>query len=212
MNYAQDMMRTASWRLLVAVLIVFQSGTAGAAEDAFQIFEEKAKVVAVSRRPQTLTSYESGYRGSWLDRRLTGEASLYYTVIADIDDIVPAAAPGADTFGNVNGAIARGAELQLRYRLSSTRSFYANYTHERLSDAAGDLGRGFSGSCNRGYKDHYSISDQGQEAAIPAYWRLDVRLAHAFPGYTPRHAEFADALVVPRAVSGGVTVTFGGGL
>ena len=196
-------------------------------------------------RPQTLTSYESGYRGSWLDRRLAIEANLYYTVVKDIDDIVPAAAPGANTFGNVNSAIARGAELQLRYQFTPRRWLYANYTHERLTDAqgntgeitrntpahalnlgaAGDLGRGFSGSFNAGYKDHYSIANQGEENPIRPYWRLDVRMVYVFPRYKNAefyvagqnllqrgHLEFADGLVVPRTVSGGVTLKFGGTL
>jgi outer membrane receptor for ferrienterochelin and colicin len=175
--------------------------------------------------------------------------SLYYTVIKDIDDDVnqgPAPGiPGAQQVGfvNSNQAIARGAEAQLKYRLTPRRSVYANYTYEHLTDRSGNVGevtkntpahaanfgamtdlpRGFSASFNLGYKDNYLIANQAQVLAVPAYWRLDARLAWTPPWYKnatiflagqnllkDQHREFADGLAVPRTYSGGVSIKFNG--
>jgi iron complex outermembrane recepter protein len=193
--------------------------------------------------PQTLTSYETGYRGNWLNRHLEVESNLFYILIDGIDDTVPLA-PGSDatTFGNINQAIARGAEMQLKYRFDRKYSLYTNYTYEHITDIEGnsgevtkntpehavnfgaiaDLGNGFSGSFNVGYKDRYFITVQ-DDLAVHAYWRLDARLAYALPWYkdaevyiagqnltTSTHEEYADGLTIPRTYQGGVSIKFGG--
>jgi outer membrane receptor protein involved in Fe transport len=193
--------------------------------------------------PQTLTSYETGYRGNWFDHHLMAESNLFYTRIDDIDDSVTVGDPVIYSFSdNINQAIARGAEIQLKYRFNPKRSVYINYTYEHITDRTGNdgevaentpehavnfggmayFGHGFSGSFNVGYKDSYFISVQ-DDLPVPAYWRLDARLAYALPWYrdaelyaagqnlaASTHQEFADGLTIPRTFQGGVTIKFGG--
>jgi len=195
-------------------------------------------------KPQTLTSYETGYRGNWLDHHLMAESNLFYTRIKDIDDTVTVGDPVIYSFSdNINQAIARGAEMQLKYRFDPKRSVYINYTYEHITDWEGNtgevtkntpehavnfggmayLGRGFTGSFNVGYKDNYFISD-AVDLPVPAYWRLDARLAYALPWCrdaelyiagqnltASNHLEFADGLTVPRTYQGGITLKFGSG-
>jgi len=86
-----------------------------------------------------------------------------------------------------------------------------------------DLGHGFSGSFNVGYKDSYFIAFQQSSLAAPAYWRLDARLAYTLPWYkdaeiyiagqnlaASTHQEYADRLLIPRTYQGGISVKFGG--
>jgi outer membrane receptor for monomeric catechols len=96
--------------------------------------------------------------------------------------------------------------------------------HKVNLGAIADLGHGFSGSMNVGYKDNYFITSVGRSlsAAIAAYWRLDARLAYALNVRTElflacqnlaadTHVEFADGLTVPRTYQGGMTLKWGGG-
>src|SRR5258706_2043717 len=195
-------------------------------------------------QPETITSYETGYRGSWLEERLLVDTDLFYTVVDHKDESVFSPDPVPNlTFDNLNKAIARGAELQLKYRFSPKRSMYVNYTYEHISDTFGnlgevtqntpahvvnmggmaDLGHGFSGSFNLGYKDSYYIEFLQNALAAPAYWRLDARLDYTLPWYkdaemyvagqnltASTHQEYADGLFISRTFQGGVTVKFGG--
>ena len=198
-------------------------------------------------KPETLESYETGYRGEWLDRHLETDANLYYTVVKNIDDDVnlgpwpvnPAVAMVG--FVNTNRAITRGAETGAKYGFTPSRSMYVNYTFESVTDWSGNIGEvvrntpvhalnfgamadvahGLSASFNMGYKDAYVIANQTDQANIPAYWRLDARLAYVIPRHKdvkvfitgqnllkPQHLEFADDLAVPRTFSGGFSVKF----
>jgi outer membrane receptor protein involved in Fe transport len=145
-------------------------------------------------------------------------------------------------FGNVDEAIARGFETEFKYRFTPAESVYVNYTYEHITDQTGDagditqntpahkvnfsgmakFGHGFSGSLNVGYKDHYFISSDGYNtsAAIPAYWRLDARVAYAVNPRTElflagqnlaasTHEEFPDGLAIARTYQGGVSIKFG---
>lgn len=144
------------------------------------------------------------------------------------------------TYANVDRAAARGAELKLNYKFGRKSSFYANYTREHVTDQSGRefvikttpahkanlggmiaLGRGFTLGVNAGYKDGYvAVSDSRfVSRVIPAYWRLDARLAYSpkrnmeifVSGHnlaTPRHKEFMDTLEIPRTVYGGMSVNF----
>jgi len=90
----------------------------------------------------------------------------------------------------------------MKYRFDAKRSAYVNYTYEHITDTFDntgevtqtrppcrefrrivDLGHGFSGSFNVGYKDSYFIAFQQSSLAAPAYWRLDARLAYTLPWY-----------------------------
>jgi iron complex outermembrane recepter protein len=195
-------------------------------------------------KPETLTSYETGYRGNWLNHQLMVDADLFYTTVDNKDESNFSTDPVPNlAFDNLNTAIARGAEMQLKYRFSPQRSVYLNYTYEHVTDtfdnegevtkntpahvvnlgAMADLGNGFSGSFNLGYKDSYFISFQQFSLAAAAYWRLDARLAYALPWYkdaevyiagqnlaASTHQEYADNLMIPRTYQGGVSVKFGG--
>jgi iron complex outermembrane receptor protein len=195
--------------------------------------------------PETLRSYETGYRGNWLNHHLQTDADLFYTVVHDKDEsnIDFSQPTPVLTFANQNTAIARGAELSLKYRFDAKRSTYVNFTHEHITDSFGntgevtnntpayavnfggiaDLGYGFTGSVNVGYKDSYFIDFQANSATPSAYWRMDARLAYTLPWYKDAelyvagqnllesdHSEYADSLTVPRTYQGGVTVKFGG--
>jgi len=107
------------------------------------------------------------------------ESDIFYTRIDDIDDTVVVGDPAIYRFSaNINQAIARGAEVQLKYRFNPKRSVYMNYTYEHITDWLGNDGRSLkihracgefrwmmiSGmilrQLQRGYKDSYFISLQ----------------------------------------------------
>jgi outer membrane receptor protein involved in Fe transport len=200
-------------------------------------------------KPQTLTSYEIGHRGTALEKHVQMDTSLFYTVIHNMDSTVVQSAvffpqPAITlTSTNDNQAIARGVETEVKYRFDARSSLYLNYTYEHISDwiddrgsitrntpahkvnlgGIADLGHGFSGSVNLGYKDNYFITSVGRSvsAVIPAYWRLDVRIAYAINSKielfmagqnlaASTHQEFADGLTVPRTYEGGISMKFGG--
>ncbi len=158
-----------------------------------------------SIQPEKLTSYETGYRGAWLNRHLETETNLFYTLVENIDDDFDKGTTPVDfiQFVNTNQAIIRGAEMQMKYRFSPRRSMYLNYTYANLTDRSGNIGEithstpphavnlggmtdlagGLSGSFNLGYKDAYIIDNLAAETAPHAYWRLDARLAYQLPWY-----------------------------
>jgi len=193
--------------------------------------------------PETITGYETGYRGYWLGHHLSVDSDLFYNVVDNKDENVFSSDFSQATFVNINKAISRGAELSLKYVFTLKRSVYVNYTYEHITDTFGntgevsentpehalniggmtDLGHGFTGSFNLGYKDNYFISFQQYSQAVPAYWRLDARLAYALPWYkdaelyvagqnlaVSSHQEFADSLYVPRTYQVGITMKWGG--
>jgi iron complex outermembrane receptor protein len=194
--------------------------------------------------PEKLTSYETGYRGDWLDHHLSAEADLFYTHVENISDSVFTSDQMTQKiFVNDNQAIAKGSELQFKYRFDSQHSVYVNYTYEHITDWQGDagnvtqntpehavnfgavatIGHGFSGSFNVGYKDNYFMSGPSTDLAVPAYWRLDARVAYQIPRYrdaevfisgqnlaVSEHTEYGDGLSVPRTYQGGISIKFGG--
>jgi outer membrane receptor protein involved in Fe transport len=157
--------------------------------------------------PQRVTSYEVGYRGSCDEKRLQLDTGVFYTRVDSIDQIylqsISSGPIPVYTFGysNIEQAIARGIETEVKYRFNHNRSIYLNYTYEHVTDTQdneGDvtqntpvhkvnlggfalLGGGFSGTLNLGYKDSYFIASDGRStvAPVPAYWRLDLRLGYA---------------------------------
>ncbi|MBI5201545.1 MAG: TonB-dependent receptor plug domain-containing protein [Elusimicrobia bacterium] len=195
---------------------------------------------------QHLRSYEAGYRASFLDKHALFEADFFYL---EVDNLSRTIVQSYNfplltlSFDNDNKAAARGVEIKTSYRWDAGRSLYANYTYETLSVAkpetnvrrgtpahkvnlggTADVWSGFSAGVDSGYQDGHTLYSQarGQNLDIPAYWRIDVRLAYAPPGHkdvklylvgqnliTPRHLEFAEGLAVPRSIYGGVSVKFG---
>ena len=63
--------------------------------------------------PDTLTSYEVGYKASLLDRKLTVEAAGFYTEWDDIQ--IQTSAGGFNFFVNGGSATSRGGEITARY-------------------------------------------------------------------------------------------------
>jgi iron complex outermembrane receptor protein len=197
--------------------------------------------------PFKITSYEIGYRSTWMERHLEAESNLFYTNIDGMDDDVDLgpwarnSAVEAIGFLNSNNVIARGVELQVKYHASPKDSIYLNYTYERLVDISGnqgeitenipplvinfggmkDLGQGFSGSFNLGYKEGYFVTNIADDLSIPVYWRLDARLAYRPAEFkatqfylagqnllTGDHLEYADGLTVPRTYMAGIITEF----
>lgn len=148
-----------------------------------------------------LANWETGYRGRWLDGKLTTDAAFFYTKIRDhtnleIDDTVN---PVLITHSNSNYLIARGVELEARYAVAGLGGVWANYTEEVVTDRDGhtlyidttpkhkaNLGGMTSYGpwklwTAAGWKDGY-VADSIQGAAmepIPAQWRLDARVTYA---------------------------------
>lgn len=202
-------------------------------------------------KPETLSTYEVSYRGTLFERCLDLETNYFYTHIKDVE-VIPVQsitffpAPLVTySFNNSNDAIARGVELQAKYRFKAGHSLYANYTYEHITDWKASLGtltqntpahkanlggiahfwKRVTASVNLGYKDHYFITSDTRQSslAVPAYWRLDSRLAYrpaAAPNMelfmavqnaaTSQHIEFVDRTTVPRTYQGGLSMTFGG--
>ena len=179
--------------------------------------------------PVKTTSYEVGYHGSDRRRRLRMNASLYYTEIKNLH----ASAVRSVTFNpplitlvfnDQQESIARGAEVDLEYDFSPSRSLYANYTHEYVTEnktnyglrsrntpvnklnlgGRADVGYGISGGANLGFKDNYFITSEGRSnasALVPANWRLDLHLAYALPFYRDAELFFTGQnLLVPDRV------------
>jgi outer membrane receptor protein involved in Fe transport len=171
--------------------------------------------------PEALRSYEAGYYGNYLDKKLRGEANLYYMEIRDrqASKVLKYFPVFTVTYDNRNRVIARGAELKLSYRPGPGRMLYINYTGEVVTDWTGSravtdstpdnkinaggitpLGRGFSASLNAGYKNRYfasASSGNPYSLEIPAYLRLDARLAYN-PGKTVEIFVAGQNLTRPR--------------
>lgn len=192
-------------------------------------------------RPQRLRSYEVSYQGLLLDKRMQVEANLFYM---DIDRLGRTVTQSFNfplltlSFADDNKAVARGVETKWSWRWDAGRSVYANYTYESVSDSKAvvnarsgtpphkvnlggmaALGRGFALALNAGYQDGHTLYSRttNQTLDIPAYWRVDAKLAYRpAPDWElfaacqnlarARHVEFADGLTVPRTYQAGVSV------
>ena len=152
--------------------------------------------------PSPLTSYETGWQGSFLDKTLRLELTGFYTEIRDHLNLDQTSGPATVnlTYDNTNTVILRGLEASVNWRVSPGRSLFANYTEETVADQDAHalylnttprhkVNLGFDwalplnlrASMNAGWKDAYmadSVSGTAQEA-VPAFWRLDARLSWA---------------------------------
>lgn len=175
------------------------------------LFDEHANSLDSSTRKRVgnpgldsdhLLSYELGWRGSFFGR-LGAEVNAFYLDHRDLNESFTVSKVGKLTTASVNNgdrALARGAEAILRLALEGGRQAWAAYTFEHVTDAVGNLavtagvpehafnlgaraplGRGFSAQAVAGYKDAYAAGPDAVFYAVPAYWRLDARLA-----YSPR--------------------------
>lgn len=90
--------------------------------------------------------------------------------------------------------------------------------HKFNVGAITNLPRGFSASFNLGYKDKYRYANTVADS-IPAYWRLDARLAYQIKDVELfvagqnltrplHHFEFQRSLDVPRTYYGGASIKF----
>lgn len=150
--------------------------------------------------PSPLTSYETGWQGSFLDKALRLELTGFYTEIRDHLNLDQTSGPATVnlTYDNTNTVILRGLEASASWRVSPGRSLFVNYTEETVADQDAHalylnttprhkVNLGFDwvlplnlrASMNAGWKDAYmadSVSGTAQEA-VPAFWRLDARLS-----------------------------------
>ncbi|MDE2491946.1 MAG: TonB-dependent receptor [Elusimicrobia bacterium] len=186
--------------------------------------------------PSPLTDYEAGWLGRFFDDRVDVEVTGYYMDIRSHLNLDGSST--VLTYDNTNLVELRGLETSLKWRPSPGRFFYANFTRETVTDDDGhklyihttpndkanfgadaDLPWRLRASFNAGYKDVYlADSNTGQnQDLIPAFWRLDARLAWtARPGVelfvagqnllAPSRREYIDGLAVPRVIFGGVNL------
>lgn len=155
--------------------------------------------------PKKLSSYELGYRGSFMERGLLLESNVFYmdinqmafTVLKSLDVFFsPPFFTQTTSFDNTNAAIARGAEAKIERRWSRRYKTGLNYTYETVRDQKRDegrvlrttpehkfnlngsvfLGEAWNLAANAGYKDGYLVYGEGApNIVIPAYWRLDAK-------------------------------------
>ncbi|TAK08680.1 MAG: TonB-dependent receptor, partial [Candidatus Manganitrophaceae bacterium] len=93
-------------------------------------------------KPSKLHSYEIGYHGAYLERRLLAETNLFYMKFDDLTagfvkqqgSFFPFPSPFIFSFDNSREATAKGAEAKLTYRFAPARSVYVNYTYETIDD------------------------------------------------------------------------------
>lgn len=84
-------------------------------------------------KAQRMRSYEAGYRGAWLGRKLRWETNFYYMDIEDRNQSYTQSAvffPSpliTFSYDNGNRVLARGIESKLNYSWGSGRSVYLNY-------------------------------------------------------------------------------------
>lgn len=176
-----------------------------------------------------LQNYELGWRGSFLDERLTLGSSLYYMKIRDHVNIENLNHQAGDFSGNPpivlqydnsNYLIGRGMEWEARLALAPGRSAYANYSLETVSDRdahtiyikttpkhivnlgfVAALGGGFTLSSNAQWKDGY-LADSisgDNQVWIDPFWRLDARLSYEPTRWLELYVSGLD-LLAPRRV------------
>jgi len=160
----------------------------------------------LAQTPYRIRSYETGYYGTFIDKHLETDISLFYSEINDSHRTEAIGLTANRRYQNYDDALARGTEVKLKYRFTPTRWVYTNYTYEHVSDTAGDRGymtdnvpahklnmgvasqwkNGLSASLNLGYKDAYLIRSSAGLVDMPvaAYWRLDARLAYRLPWFS----------------------------
>jgi outer membrane cobalamin receptor len=78
--------------------------------------------------PETLTAYELGWRGRWLERRLQAETTLFYNNLEDSFDFA-LAADGVFRNRNASRAQTQGADLRLRYAPGTRLAITLNYAY-----------------------------------------------------------------------------------
>lgn len=157
-------------------------------------------------KSEKLKSYEAGYLGAYMARRLRVESNIFYMDIQDLSASFqtpnPAPPPSSlVSFSNDNEAVARGLEGKMSYWFSPGRTVYANYTFEKITAEHADimvedatprhkinlggmthLTDTVTASLNAGYKTSYTTIPANRNAALirkmSPYWRLDARLAY----------------------------------
>lgn len=98
---------------------------------------------------EVLWNYEVGYKGLFLDNRLSVNADIYYMDISDMQ-VSSTIAPGKGGYmSNAASATSYGAELEANYLINSYLSVFGNFSYNQskfndFKDGAGD------------YKDNYT--------------------------------------------------------
>lgn len=157
-------------------------------------------------RPVDFWSYELGYQGDFINKRLRWENNVFYMAQRDMILLTgPQFVPPATllvTSENRNRAVARGLETKFRLRMHRG-SLYVNHTYEKIRDQDGNrsvtdttpehkvnvgglvkFSRNWSGSVDCGYKDGYTfVPLGGAPVNFHPYWRVDSRLAYSRSNY-----------------------------
>ena len=188
-------------------------------------------------QPDTLTSYEVGYKASLLDRKLTVETAGFYTQWDDIQ--IQTSAGGFNFFVNGGSATSRGGEITARYTpftrftlglngayTDASGSVTADYSHDLFADFTGVL----NGSVNYVGDRRSDYSGRGG-IDVPAFVSVDLRaavehgpwelsiygknlndsrglLALASRGLTPTANPCAAAYIQPRTIGAELSLRF----
>jgi iron complex outermembrane receptor protein len=147
--------------------------------------------------PERIRSWEIGYIGEFPAADLTLDLRLFHDslddLITQVDD--PASPPPTETFINDQEATARGLEAQLQWRPAPGNLLVVGYAWTDVDSDSSDLedsaprhtlsllgshrfNERFSGSAAWYYVDEQQWLGSGDK--IPAYDRVDLRLAYTF--------------------------------
>ncbi len=118
--------------------------------------------------PEKALDFELGFKGQWLDRRLTLNANLYYTRVRDYQNVTsevdPASATGySSRLGNIPGINARGVEVEGSIDAGGglTLSFGGAWNVATYSDWA-------TATCPRSYPATQSVCDNSGRQIVGA--------------------------------------------
>src|SRR5690606_24984741 len=97
--------------------------------------------------PETVDSYEVGFKTEWLDRRLIANLAIFYSDYKDLQrDTVQSDGSGGIAQGVQNAANAtiQGVELETQFRVTEALSFRAavGYLDAQYDDFIADIGTG----------------------------------------------------------------------
>ena len=177
--------------------------------------------------PERIVAFELGYRGIFLDSRLTANVELFYH---DINDLITYDDHGTNIFQYMNGKnnTVKGLETSFSWQVYDWWKLKLNYTYQEGSDddfdgyiieqKAGLLNRfllpkGFVANVQTYYVDqlHFVTEPFTPESTVNDYIRLDIRFSKTFLNdkielavigqnlLDTRHEEYPEALGAAEA-------------
>jgi len=90
----------------------------------------------IAFRPEILTSYEMGYKSSWLDNRLTFNSAVFYEYDKDYQFFYNNIAQGAQVIANLARVEIMGLETELNWRVRTGWEMFASLglLHSKIKD------------------------------------------------------------------------------